>query len=473
MRKQLNTFTQFAHALYPHELEYLLSIQNFNKAQNLKLLKQIYSNTTSNSPKAFDTGIDKRTYSYVKKWITQSLEKIDVDLFFEWLITTETKVLTDLIVPEDEARLLGSIQKMDATNYNFIRFYELVQYYRDYLMVRNRKKNIQLVIGFLTRYQEHYQLLKEVNRRLDEMTAQIVQEEMFDPMESEVLESYLKEVYFDETLDGYARYRAVVRLTIFYYNNRQFDEQYKVYLHLDEMLKTPLFYSKRILANYYANRAMMHSKRNELHQAETFAYLSIQNKNSDYLFYLINLCGVLLREGKKTEALVLMRKSIPELKNTSNNYYKIGFASYYIRTMIYNGMEQNAVDYATQYFDAYKKEIFEYRWHLFMREYIRALIAAEKYPKVLALCKRYKLLNKEKIRIERIDYLPIIQAYYYLAEYMENSISLEKLVASITKAISQPMRGKYQSLRINELLDELMPLIPEAIKSVRIELHLN
>ncbi|NLH56016.1 MAG: hypothetical protein GX467_04000 [Rikenellaceae bacterium] len=303
MRKQLNTFTQFAHALYPHELEYLLSIQNFNKAQNLKLLKQIYSNTTSNSPKAFDTGIDKRTYSYVKKWITQSLEKIDVDLFFEWLITTETKVLTDLIVPEDEARLLGSIQKMDATNYNFIRFYELVQYYRDYLMVRNRKKNIQLVIGFLTRYQEHYQLLKEVNRRLDEMTAQIVQEEMFDPMESEVLESYLKEVYFDETLDGYTRYRAVVRLTIFYYNNRQFDEQYKVYLHLDEMLKTPLFYSKRILANYYANRAMMHSKRNELHQAETFAYLSIQNKNSDYLFYLINLCGVLLREGKKPRHL--------------------------------------------------------------------------------------------------------------------------------------------------------------------------
>lgn len=262
MRKQLNTFTQFAHALYPHELEYLLSIQNFNKAQNLKLLKQIYSNTTSNSPKAFDTGIDKRTYSYVKKWITQSLEKIDVDLFFEWLITTETKVLTDLIVPEDEARLLGSIQRwmqQIITSSDSTSWYNTTATTWWYATGKKHSTGYRV----LTRYQEHYQLLKEVNRRLDEMTAQIVQEEMFDPMESEVLESYLKEVYFDETLDGYTRYRAVVRLTIFYYNNRQFDEQYKVYLHLDEMLKTPLFYSKRILANYYANRAMMHSKRNE------------------------------------------------------------------------------------------------------------------------------------------------------------------------------------------------------------------
>jgi len=72
-----------------------------------------------------------------------------------------------------------------------------------------------------------------------------------------------------------------------------------VYQQLDNLFKTPLFYSKRLLANYYANRAMMHSKLNELTQAEKYGYLSIRNKNSDYLFYLINLCGVLLKQGKK------------------------------------------------------------------------------------------------------------------------------------------------------------------------------
>ncbi len=168
-----------------------------------------------------------------------------------------------------------------------------------------------------------------------------------------------------------------------------------------------------------------------------------------------------------------MRQSIPELKNTSNNYYKIGFASYYIRTMIYNGMQQKAVDYASQYFDAYRKEIFEYRWHLFMREYIHALIAAEKYARVLALCKRYKLISKEKLRMERIDYLPIIQAYYYLAEYMENNISQEKLISSISKTAHTAMGGKYQLQRINELLDELAPLIPTAIKTIRLKLKVQ
>ncbi len=473
MREKLNTFTLFAEALYPHELEYLLSIQNFDKPENLRILKQIHHNTTSTDQRAYDTKEDKRTYSYLKNWITYSLEKIDVDLFFQWLIATETKVLTDLIAPEDETQLLGFIKKMETTDYNFIRFYELVQYYRDYLLVRNRKKNIETVIEFLNRCKEHYHKLKNINLKLDELTAQIVQEKVFNPIESKAFEEYLKKIYFDETFDGYTRYRAVVRLTIFYYNNRQFDEQHQVYLHLDELLKTPLFYSKRILANYYANRAMMHQKRNQLQQAERFAYLSIQNRNSDYLFYLINLCGVLLKEGKNAEALNLMRQSIPELKNTNNNYYKIGFASYYIRTLIYNGIEQKAVDYATQYFDAYKKEIFEYRWHLFMREYIHALVVAEKYAKVLALCKRYKLIAKEKLRMERIDYLPIIQAYYYLAEYMENMITQEKLVQSITKTVHHAMSGKYQSQRINELLDELEPLIPDAIKVIRAELSIN
>lgn len=470
MRKKLNTFSQFAQSLYPHELEYLLVVQNFSKPENLNILKQIHRNSTSQTQKPFDANEDKRTYSYLKNWITDTLSKIDVDMFFEWLIATEKKVLTDIIVPNDEVVLLANMKKIETTDYNFIRFYELSQYYRDYLLVRNRKKYNKIVIEFLNKYHDQYHYLKKINQELDEVTAEIVKKEVFLKNESETFEKFLKNVYYDESLDGYTRYRAVVRLTIFYYNNRQFEEQYKVYVHLDEMLKTPLFYSRRILANYYANRAMMHSKLNQLSQAEKFGYLSIQSNNSDYLFYLINLCGVLLKEGKNAEALKLMRKSMPELKNTNNNYYKIGFASYLIRTLIYNGQGDRAVEYATHYFDAHKKEIFEHRWHLFLREYIHALIIQEKYTKVISLCKRYKLIAKEKNRIERIDYLPIIQSYYYLAEFMENVISEGKLISNIIKITRDLMLDKYQSQRIGELLDEIAPVIPEEIKIIRREL---
>jgi len=472
MRPKLSIFTDFANTLFPHELEYLMAVQNFSKPLNLKILKLIYFNNTSSGKqrKPFDESIDKRTYSYLKNWITETLLKIDVDYFFDWLIKTEKKILTDVIVPSDEAVILSNINKMHPTNYNYIRFYELLQYYRDYLMVRNRTKYNKVVTDFLEVHHEQYYKLKNLNIKLDDVTARIVKRIEFYPEEKENIEKFLSEIFFDETLDGYTRYRAVVRLTIHYYNNREFDKQAVVYQHLDNFFKTPIFYSKRILSNYYANRTMMHSKLNELEEAEKYGYLSIQNKNSDYLFYLINLCGVLLKQEKNSEALELMRKSIPELKKTNNNYYKIGFASFYIRTFIANKQIEEAVYYATQYFTTYRKEIFEHRWHLYCTTYLFALINAEKYNKVVSVCKRYNFLLKEKQRIDLPDYLPIIENYYYLSEYMEGKIDQDKLISSIVKSVKPLMKNSYRSQRMLEMIDELGDFLYDEMRKVKAKL---
>ncbi|VBB43423.1 conserved hypothetical protein [uncultured Paludibacter sp.] len=471
MRTRLNIFSEFANSLFSHELEYLLSVQNFSKSLNLNILNQIYKNNTSvKTPKPFDTSVDKRTYSYMKNWITETLLKIDVDHFFEWLISTEKKILTDVIVPTDESEILGNMHQMTSVNYNFIRFYELILYYRDYLMVRSRTKYIRVVMEFLEKNREHYFFLKEINNELDTITAQIVKKTDLSVTEQNEAEQFLSHTYYNETLDGYTRYRAVVRLTIFYYNNRLFDKQLIVYEHLDNLLKTPLFYSKRILSNYYANRAMMHSKLNEQILAEKYGYLSLRNKNSDYLFYLINLCGVLIKQDKKSDALKLMRDAIPELKNTNNNYYKIGFSSFYIRTLIINNQTEKAVNYATQYFEAYKKEIFEHRWHLYLSSYFYVLMQAEKYKKIISLSKRYNLVQKEKQRIDLPDYLPSIEFYSYAAEYLEGQISRDKLVGVFIKLTEPILRDKYRSRRIVELLDELSLQLPEEIKSIKKEL---
>jgi hypothetical protein len=263
----------------------------------------------------------------------------------------------------------------------------------------------------------------------------------------------------------------VVRLTIYFYNNRQFDKLLLVYDHLDLLLKTPIFYSKRILANYYANRAMLHSKLNELQQSAIYGYLSIQNKNSDYLFYLVNLCGVLLKQGKKEEALELMNHSIPELKKTNSYYYKIGFIAFYMKTLVINHQIEKAVNYGSGFFDAYKKEIFEHRWHLFFSSYLQTLIQFEKYSRVLSLCRRYKLVTKEKQFIGKAVYLPIIQWYSLLAEYMEGIITNEKLIASIVKSSQSLVENKYRSRKIMELLEELSGNFPVEIKKIKDELN--
>jgi hypothetical protein len=470
MRTKLNIFLEFTQSLYPHELDYLMSVQKFTKGNNLKILKQIYHNCNSDQPAKFDTTIDKRTYSYVKTWITQSLEKIDVDVFFEWLIGVEKKVLTDIISPSDEAELLAKMKFVKPTHYYFIRFFELLQYYRDYLLVRNRRKYNKIIMDYLNVYKENYLRSTRINRELHLITTYIMQKEKTNDEYQPEIESLLQKIYFDEQLDGYTRYRAAVRLTIYFYNIRQFDKQSELYQHLDNLFKTPLFYSKRLLANYYANRAMMHSKLNELPLAEKYAYLSIRNHNSDYLFYLINLCNVLVKQGKKTEVYKLMQDSFPQLKNTNNTYYKIGFVAFYIKTLLVNQKYKNAVNFATNYFNAYKKDIFEHRWHLFFCAYLQALVQSEKYAQVLSLCRRYNLVVKENQRIDRADYLPIILFYSLLSEYMENDISKEKLIASIVKSVKALMHNKYRSRKVLELLDELAKGIPIEIRMVKKEL---
>ena len=471
MRTRLSVFSDFANSLFPHELEYLITVQNFSKPLNLKILQQIYFNNTSTSgaKKNYDEKVDKRTYSYLKNWISETLQKIDVDYFFDWLISTEKKILTDVVVPSDEVDILSNINQMQPTNYNFIRFYELLQYYRDYLMVRSRTKHNKVVTDYLDFNREQYFRHKNLNITLDNATARIVNKSELLPADKANIEKLLSDTFSDNYLDGYTRYRAVVRLTIFYYNNREFDKQAIIYQHLDELLKTPLFYSKRILSNYYANRAMMHSKLKELADAEKYGYLSIQNKNSDYLFYLINLCGVLIKQEKNSEALKLMRQSIPDLKNTNNNYYKIGFSTFYIRTYIANKQIDKAVSYASQYFDTYRKEIFEHRWHLYCTTYLYALINAEKYDKVISICKRYKLVQKEKLRIEHPDYLPIIENYYYLAEYMEGIINQDRFINSVIKSTKPMKNSSYRSGRMLEMIDEISFFLPNEMKIVKNE----
>lgn len=471
MRLKLVTFSDFANHLYPHEADYLLSIQKFTKGVNTQILNMLHFNC-HNPLKArdYDLSIDKRSYSYIKAWISQALDKADVDKFYEWLAYTEKQVMIDAITPEEEKEIIAYIKTINPSKYFFLRFYELLQYFRDYLLIRVRNQFYKPINDFLQKYDAAYHRSMLINTQLNQAAEEIIRQHETLDAEPIHYSDFLQATFNDSSLDGYTRYRAAVRLTFLYYNYRQFENLRVVYDDLDCLFKTDVFYSKRLLANYYSNRAMMHSKLNELALAENFGYLSIRQKNSDYLFYLANLCGVLLRSGKYEKALKLMSSSIPETKKTNSFYNKIGFASFYTRTLVYNKMAKNAVSYATTFLDAYKKEIFATRWHLFFSAYIQALLSAEKYSRLLAVAKRYNLLNLEKKFIDKTVYMPVLLWHNEVALYMEARQSKEKLEETIISSARVLLQNKYKAGRIKELLDTLSETIPSEIASIRARL---
>lgn len=472
MRLKLVTFSDFANHLYPHEADYLLSIQNFSKGVNTQILNTLHCNCHNpHKKREYDVEIDKRSYSYVKTWIVQALDKADVDKFYEWLAYTEKQVMIDAITPDEEKEILAYIKTINPSKYFFLRYYELLQYFRDYLLIRVRNKFYKPINTYLQEYESAYHRSMAINIKLNQAAEEIIRQH--ETLDAEPLHysDFLQTTFSDSTLDGYTRYRAAVRLTFLYYNYREFENLRVVYDELDKLFKTEVFYSKRLLANYYSNRAMMHSKLNELAPAEKFGYLSIRQKNSDYLFYLANLCAVLLRSAQYDKALKLMSSSIPELKKTNSFYNKIGFASFYIRTLVYNKMAKNAVSYATTFLDAYKKEIFETRWHLFFTAYSQALLSAEKYNRLLAITKRYNLLNLEKKYMDKSVYIPVLLWHNEVALYMEGKQNKEKLVETITSSAQMLLRNKYIAGRINELLDNLSDSVPSEIAVIRNRLN--
>ena len=156
MRNRLSTFTEFANSLYPHETDYLLSVQQFSKPDNLKILNLInYNSKNPLNRLPYDSSIDKRTYSYLKNWIVETLERADVDLFYDWLLSIERNVMSDTVTPDDEKSLVEQALQTQPSRYYFLRFYQVMQHYRDYLMVRNRIRYYTQVTEYLERYHEN------------------------------------------------------------------------------------------------------------------------------------------------------------------------------------------------------------------------------------------------------------------------------------------------------------------------------
>ncbi len=466
MRTQLERFTTFAHALYPHEIHYLLKDNHLQGEDSLRILQLIHYNSKNPGNRLpFDPSIDKRKYSNLKKWIQQKLERLDVDKFFAWIKDLEEKIMTDAISAEEEKALIQYLNKVNPNQYYFPQFYELVQNFRDFLIIRIRMIYYTQVSDFLEKYQQHYKRIVATNNKLNNASFDIIQQHSSSDQESEQWIHFLTTTFRNEKLDGYTRYRAVVRLLYVYYNYRRFDDMKTATDELDRTLRSPEFYSKRILANFYANRAMMHQKRGELDEAAEYGYLSVRQKNSDYLFYINNLCGILLKQKKNKDALKLMQPAITELKHTNSFYNRVGFVSLYLRTLMVNGKMQQAESYGETFSHTFRKEIFEHRWHTFYTAYLQTLLEQRKYKKMLTTIRRSRLFEREREFLGKARYLPTIQWYYWVSAYLEADANFKETQENLKNSLAEMKKNKHKEKKIHELINEIKPHIPDIIKN--------
>ncbi|TGE16607.1 hypothetical protein E5J99_09525 [Hymenobacter elongatus] len=378
--------------------------------------------------------------------------------------------MTDSISPGEEKALLQTIARYEKPDYYFIKFYELTLSYRQFLLIRMRYKDYQTVSHFIERQRGSSEKSRAVSQKIHDATLDITTQYAQHTTESRQWEQWLLDTFYDEPLDGLNRYFAVVRLTFLYFNYSAFDKLKVVYDALDMLLRQGVFYSRRILFNYCANCVLLHSKFDVLQQAEEYGYLSIKQKNNDHLHYLNNYSAILLRQGKIHEALCLMKQSFPALKHTNNLRNKIGFMSFYVKCLNLNGQPADGEKLADSFLRDNSKDILAHRWHIFFVAYFQALVLQEKYDKLLKTCRKLHLLQKEADYRTRPNYLPTLQWYYNVSQYVENEIDDDHLVENMVSS-GQPHFGNPHKQRLLlDLLQEVKSCIPHL--SVRIKSRL-
>jgi hypothetical protein len=455
MQRALKIFSGFSAKLLPHELDYLLAIHRLEDPEKVCILSLLQEKThKSSESKALPGDIDRRKYSYMKQWIREKLTTIDVDAYFLWLSDTDRKIMTDSLDPADEKKIIRMIREDKQPQFYFIRFYELIQNYRNYLLIRVRQQYYQITGEFLESQHDLYSRCRDVNLKLHLATHDIVGQYSGKQADNRGWEEWLLQVFYDESLDGLNRYLAVVRLSFLYYNYREYNRLRDVFDHLDTLFRKGMFYSPRILVNYYANRLLLHVRYNEWDTAIHYGYLSIRHPGNDYLYYLTNLAAVLLRREKSSTARKLLTSAFPELKKNISPHTRIGFTAYYIQSLIKTGEADQAASYAHTFLQSDRQEILKQRWHLFFTSYNLALMYTEQYQTIIMLARKFKLPEKDIEAQNMPGYIPNFVWQHELAKYKQLQINRETLLEKLTEAGLPVLHDPHKFYQLRELCIE-------------------
>lgn len=472
MKPKLQVFQQFVAVLLPHELHYLKDIHQFQDEENKSILGLMVDKVVHNKAVVFDPGIDKRKYFALIQWVKHKLAAIDVDLSLEHINQLDSRIMTDTVDAEVEKQLLALL-KSPTSAYYFVRLYDLMLNFRQYLLIRMRFREHKLVDAWLSKNAGAYARSQAVYAELHQASLEITLEYKEGVVPSRDWANWLGEVYRDKALDGLNRYFALVRLTFWHYNHRSYQQLLPFYDELEQAFSEGQFYSKRILANYYSNRLLLHAQLDQLDEAANYGYLSIRGRNADYIYYINNLSAILLRKNKPKAALELMRQAFPELKHYNNFHNRTGFVALFVRCLNETDQPQEGEKYAENFLNAYKEQVFEQRWHLLFSSYLQSLLFQHKFSKLIRVVRLNKLMEKEQAYRKRQHYLPALSWYYALALFREGRMEKQELLQQLQEAAFTVKTDAHRKLQLLQLADELKKWAPEVFEKLKSRLNDN
>jgi hypothetical protein len=461
MRTRLLTFQAFADALLPHELDYLLGVQQFADPDRREILQRLFIHVRQ--PQTFDESIDKRKYSYVKKWIQDHLDTADVDRQFTDLLRLEGEVFTDTLSTDSEKRLLKLLKETDPNWFHFRKLYDLALQYRHYLSVRMQRSSAAIAEQYVETHRQAYDYAREVSDRLYLLTKTMA----FGSGHSEegwaTSVQWLEQIFFDDGIDGHNRILAFVRLTFMAYHMRRFDTLPAVFEHLERCFSMGQLYSRRILLNYYSQRLLYHAQEHDFERATVYGRLTLRATTSDHLYYANNLAGVLLRLKKAAEALQVLRNAAPEARKSQSFHNRVGHAAYMIAAYNMLGHHLQATTHAEILLKAYRREIFDHRWQSFFAHYWEALLCLGQAGRLLQSAQGGQLIERDQRQQDRPNYLPILPWLWTMAFYMEGradrSSSTQKLEELFNQVGNNPVPAAVQHMLqlTSRLTPELLP----------------
>lgn len=458
MKSRLNKFSIFASCILPHEANFISENKKFEDGEKNSIVDTMICNARLTADFVpFNNDIDKRKYSYIKNWCTKLLDALDVDKTLEKLLIWEKLIMTDAITREDEKELIKILKASDSSHFNFIKLYDISRVYRHYLQIRLRHKDFEIVNLFIQKYRTDYEYSKLVNDKLHDATNEIINHYVHKKDSQNDWYPWLKSIFYNESLDGYNRLLAWIRIVFIAHNKRSYDILEDKFEYFDKMIKTGHFYSRRILVNFYSQYLLYHSSFQNLEKATFYGYLSIKEINNDYLYYVNNLVAILLRSKKPAEAFDILKSSQNIAKESPNFHSKIGHTAFMIFALIDLQKAKQAENLAFVFLTAYKKEIFEHRWHLFFTAYFKAMLVVGNYHGVIKNYNTYKLKEKDDHYNESANYTPSIPWKYHLALYKLGDITLPDLQKTL-RTLSAKTK-EYHSTMGNDDLIEITKMV--------------
>jgi hypothetical protein len=454
----------------PLEADFLGYFQKFEDAEKQAILQQIIKKAKTGTNEKFDISLDKRKFSYIKSWCEQLLSNLDVDENLEKLLTWEREILTDSLSIKDDKELLKLFGKTQSSDFNFLKIYEIGRFYRHYLQIRLRYKDYQQIHQFLQKFRTDYEFSRLVNDKLHETTYEIITDySQKSSLTSHDAIPWLSSLLYNEDLDGYNRLLAWIRMVFIAHNRRQFSLLSDKFVYFETLVSSGKLYSRRIITNFYSQYLLYYASERNFEKAAYYGYLSIKEKNNDYLYYVNNLAAVLLRDGRPEEALQIIKESNTAAKETLNFHNRIGHVAYNIFGLIDVGKAKQAENQAFVFLTAFKKEILENRWHLFFTAYLKSMLINSNYHGIIKITNTLKLKERDLKYRESANYSASIPWMYHIALYKNGDIELNTLhrVLAELKALNL----KYTNTNITH--EDLLGVTKTVLKGDFVKLKIN